>query len=252
MEHVGSASISRHGAKSYQRGSGARGFYVLSGWVSGLWVPRFWHKKATNTPHTHQHETISCFRLHFFLMRSMSSLYHLSTRSSDRCRAAFEGRCNDQPAFFNSRPICAGSYFNPNNPSSTKPTRPRVHTSPSKPCAAQPLFSSSTNCRNSLSPILPLLPPTGMVLYHLALLASYRDIQRERVDLPIPKLSMMLFRLWPFWYNSTARCRIPSYETESRRFFITKMKQRYEICSCKNARGYKSSSLIVRGFLIIY
>ena len=201
----------------------------------------FWHKRATNKPHTHRHETLRAFLLHFFLMRSMSAAYHFCTLSSERWRACLDGRCSDQPAFFSSRPTWDGSYFTPKSRSSTVPTRPRVHISPSKPCAAQPLFNSSTKRRNSSAPNLPWLPPTGRLLYQSGLAASYRANQRDKVDLGIPKLAMILWRLVPELYNSTARSRIPSYETELNLFFMPKMKQRYVKCSFKNARGYNRS-----------
>jgi hypothetical protein len=59
----------------------------------------------------------------------------------------------------------------------------------------------------------------------------------------------MSWRFLPERNISTARRRIPSYETELNRFFMLKMKQRYALCSFKNARGYirylKTSAYII-------
>lgn len=172
----------------------------------------------------------------------MSSVYHFCTRSSERWRACLEGRCSDHPAFFSNRPTWEGSYFIPKSRSITAPTRPRVQISPSKPCAAQPLFNSSTRRRKSSAPSLPWVPPGGRLLYQSGFSASYRDSQRDKVDLGIPKLAMMSCRGFPERNNSTARSRIPSYETELNRFFMLKMKQRYSGRSFKNARGYIKKS----------
>jgi hypothetical protein len=116
----------------------------------------------------------SFFTGSFFFNASHFWLRHCSMATSLRWLARLSGFWRLQPIFLSRLPTCSGVYTKPNSRLMTSLTRPRLQTSPRKPCASAPWANNYSSRFRSLSLKPGLGPPPVRLRRVSAILTAFQ------------------------------------------------------------------------------